>query len=79
MKPHVCPLCHGEGRVLDLATSQGTVKTCRPCEGRGIVWEQDSVVHPPSTPAEIFSTAKTMAERIVAADQASRGTIEEDS
>lgn len=36
-------------------------------------------VEPPSTPADIFSTAKTVAERIVAADQASRGTTKEES
>jgi hypothetical protein len=45
-KPHVCPLCGGEGtRTVSRGTAVNT-ETCHACDGRGIVWEPDIVSAP---------------------------------
>ncbi len=47
-KPYICPGCYGYGRILKQAAKDDfdamlragldTVKTCTPCEGKGIIW-----------------------------------------
>ena len=50
MKPHICPVCKGNGLVPNgfyaqtsgvwSSTSTESEK-CRTCNGKGIVWEED--------------------------------------
>ncbi len=50
MKPHVCPLCHGEGEVVATGVDGSTVEVktrpCPPCKGTGIVWGMEPVYIP---------------------------------
>lgn len=38
MKPHVCPLCGGDGVNVDVFIG---VWDCLPCKGTGVVWEPE--------------------------------------
>lgn len=38
-QPFRCPVCHGEGRVLDENSGTSALpRTCHACAGSGIVW-----------------------------------------
>ena len=47
-KPHICPLCHGAGKLKNknhtpYSTDTSVyIKTCHACKGQGIVWEPNN-------------------------------------